>query len=177
VTGPGGRSARTATVTVDFLRRCFLALAVTATVGTAVELALSRHWTSAIQLIPWYAVGGLAVGAVLLVARPRPRAVRAVRLLAVVVVATALFGIYEHVLANYHAAPLDFRYESKWASMSTGSRWWAAISEAVGPSPTLAPAVLAQAAVCLLLATVGLVSGTAASDQRTRSAAKASSSR
>jgi len=167
------------TVTVDFLRRCFLALAVAATVGTAVELALIRHWTSATQLIPWYALGGLALGAVLLVARPRPVAVRAVRVLAVIVTLTALFGIYEHVLANYNAAPLDFRYESKWAAMSAGSRWWAAISESVGPSPTLAPAVLAQAAVCLLLATLGhpaLTSGTAASVQRTRSRAKASSS-
>ena len=168
------------TVSVDFLRRCFLALAVAGTAGTGVELALSRHWTSATQLIPWYAVGGLAAGAVLLVARPRPISVRAVRVLAVVVVLTAGFGIYEHVLANYHAAPLDFRYEVKWATMSAGSRWWAAASESVGPSPTLAPAVLAQAAICLLLATLGhpaLASGTAASDQRTRSRAKASSRR
>lgn len=167
------------TVTVDVLRRCFLALAVTSIAGTAVELALSRHWTSAIQLIPWYALGALAVGAVLLVARPLPFAVRGVRILAVLVVLTAAFGIYEHVLANYHAGPLDFRYESKWAAMSAGSRWWAAITESVGPSPTLAPAVMAQAAVCLLLATLGhpaLPSGTAASVQRTRSRAKASSS-
>ena len=179
MTGPGGRS-NGSTVTVDLLRRCFLALAVVATAGTAVELALSRHWATAVQLIPWYAVGGLALGAVLLIARPRPFAVRAVRLLAVVVVLSALYGIYQHVLANYHAGPLDFRYESKWAAMSAGSRWWAAISESVGPSPTLAPAVMAQAAVCLLLATLGhpaLASGTEASVQRTRSAAKASSSR
>jgi hypothetical protein len=167
------------TVSVTLLRRCFLALAATATAGTAVELALSRHWTSAVQLIPWYAVGGLALGVVLLVARPRPVAVRAVRALALVVVLTAAFGIYEHVLANYHAGPLDFRDESRWAAMSAASRWWAAASESVGPSPTLAPAVLAQAAVCLLLATLGhpaLTSGTAASDQRTRWRAKASSS-
>ena len=168
------------TVTVDLLRRCFLALAVTATAGTAVELALSRHWTTAIQLIPWYAVGGLTLATVLLVARPRPVAVRAVRVVAVVVVLTTLFGIYEHALANYHAGPLDFRYESRWATMSAASRWWAAISESVGPSPTLAPAVLAQAAVCLVLATLGhpaLASGTADSVQRTRSDAKASSKR
>ncbi|HJV08791.1 MAG TPA: hypothetical protein VJ653_03895 [Acidimicrobiales bacterium] len=168
------------TVSVGLLRRCFLALAVVATAGTAVELALSRHWTSAIQLIPWYIVGGLAAGALLLMARPRPWAVRAVRVLAVVAVIGAAFGVYEHVLANYHAGPLDFRYESKWSTMSAGSRWWAAISESVGPSPTLAPAVLAQAAACLLFATLGhpaLGSGTAANVQRTRSAAKASSNR
>jgi len=103
-----------------------------------------------------------------------------VGVLAVVAVMGAVYGIYQHVLANYHAGPLDFRYESRWATMSAGSRWWAAISESVGPSPTLAPAVLAQAAACLLFATLGhpaLASGTAASVQRTRSAAKASSSR
>jgi hypothetical protein len=169
----------TRAVTVDFLRRCFLGLAVAATAGTAVELALLRHWSSATQLIPWYALGALALGAVLLMAGPRPLTIRAVRILAVVVVVTAAVGVYEHVLANYNAAPLDFRYESKWAAMSAGSRWWAAISESVGPSPTLAPAVLAQAAVCLLLATLGhpaLTSGTAANVQRTRSEAKASSS-
>ena len=168
------------TVSVDLLRRCFLALAVTATAGTAVELALSRHWATATQLIPWYVVGGLALGAALLVTRPRPGAVRAVRLLAVLAVLATVYGVYEHVLANYHAGPLDFRYVSTWAAMSAGSRWWAAITESVGPSPTLAPAVMAQAAVCLLLATVGhpaLTSGTAASVQRTRSRAKASSSR
>jgi hypothetical protein len=179
VTGPGGRSHETVTVTVDLLRRCFLGLAVAATAGTAVELTLSRHWTSATQLIPWYALGGLAIGAVLLVARPQPASIRVVRVLAMIVTLTALLGIYEHVLANYNAAPLDLRYESKWAAMSAGSRWWAAMSESVGPSPTLAPAVLAQAAVCLLLATLGhpgLTSGTATSVQRTRSPAKASSS-
>ena len=166
-------------VSVALLRRCFLALAVTGIAGTAAELALSRHWTSAVQLIPWYALGALVVACVLLVTRPRRAAVIAVRVLAVAVVLSAGFGIYEHVLANYHAAPLDFRYTSRWPAMSTASRWWAAASESVGPSPTLAPGVMAQAAVCLLFATLGhpaLPSGTAASVQRTRSRAKASSS-
>ena len=167
------------TVSVALLRRCFLALTVTGIVGTAVELALSRHWTSAIQLIPWYALGTLTLAVVLLVARPGPRVVRAVQVLAVAVVLTSCLGIFEHVLANYDAAPLDFRYSSKWATMSTTSRWWAAANESVGPSPTLAPGALAQAAVCLLFATLGhpgLTSGTAASVHRTRSRAKASSS-
>jgi hypothetical protein len=166
------------TVSVALLRRCFLALAVTGIAATAVELALSRHWTSAIQLIPWYALGALAVAALLLAVRPGRRSVRIVQVLAVVVVLTSFFGIFEHVLANYDAAPLDFRYSSKWATMPATSRWWAAITESVGPSPTLAPGVLAQAAVCLFFATLGhpaLTSGTADSVHRTRSRAKASS--
>jgi hypothetical protein len=137
------------------LRRCFLALAAVGAVGTGVELALSRHWTSTIQLIPWFALGATAVALVLLVARPGPRSLRIVRILAVAVVLTAGFGVFEHVLANYDAAPLDFRYTARWATMSTTSRWWTAASESVGPSPTLAPGVLAQSALCLLFATLG----------------------
>jgi len=164
-------------VSVALLRRCFLGLAAGGIVGTAVELALSRHWTTAVQLIPWYALGVLTVALVLAVVLPRPGAVRAVRLLAVLVMLTAVLGIYEHILANYHAGPLDFRYTDRWATMSAASRWWAAISESVGPSPTLAPAVLAQSAGCLLFATLGLTSGTADNVHRTRSREKASSSR
>jgi len=144
--------------------------------ATAIELALSRHWTSAVQLIPWCALGALAVALGLLVATPSRRSLRTVRIVAALVVATAVLGIFEHVLANYHAGPLDFRYESRWAAMSTLSRWWAAATESVGPSPTLAPGVLAQSALCLLFATLGhpaLVavapgSGTAAQLQATR---------
>ena len=157
------------TVSVALLRRCFLALAVTGIAGTAAELALSRHWASAVQLIPWYALGVLVVASLLLVTRPRRASILAVRVLAVAVILSAGFGIYEHVLANYHAAPLDFRDTSRWA----------VVSGSVGPSPTLAPGAMAQAAVCLLFATLGhpaLPSGTAASVQRTRSRAKASSS-
>jgi hypothetical protein len=157
------------------LRRCFAGLAAVGIVATAVELALSRHWTSAVQLIPWYALAALAAAFVLLVVRPGRRSLRMVRVLAVLVLLTAAFGIFEHVLANYHAAPLDFRYTARWATMSAPSRWWAAASESVGPSPTLAPGVLAQSALCLLFATLGhpaLVGGrTAAAEGRDRVAA------
>jgi hypothetical protein len=158
------------------LRRCFAGLAAVGIVATAVELALSRHWTSAVQLIPWYALAALAAAFVLLVVRPGRRSLRIVRVLAVLVLLTAAFGIFEHVLANYHAGPLDFRYESRWPTMSAGSRWWAAFTESVGPSPTLAPGVLAQSALCLVFATLGHPAlapaadgeGTAAELQRTR---------
>jgi hypothetical protein len=137
------------------LRRCFAGLAAAGVVGTAVELALSRHWTSTVQLIPWAALAGIVVGLVLLLAGPKRRALRAVRALAVVVVLVSAFGVFEHALANYDAAPLDFRYTNRWATMSTTSKWWAAASQSVGPSPTLAPGVLAQSALCLLFGTIG----------------------
>jgi hypothetical protein len=124
-------------------------------VATAVELALSRHWTSPVQFVPWVALAVMVVAIVLLVARPSRRSLLGVRVLAVAVMLTAGFGIFEHVLANYDAAPLDFRYTDRWATMSAPSRWWAAATEAVGPSPTLAPGVLAQSSLCLLFATLG----------------------
>ena len=171
-----GTDAVTDRVSVALLRQCFLGLGAASTAATAIELALSRHWTSAVQLIPWYALGALAVALALVVVRPRPATVRVARVLIVAVMLTALLGIYEHVLANYRAAPLDFRYTARWSTMAATSRWWAAISQSVGPSPTLAPAALAEAAICLLFATLGLTSGTAESVQDTRSLAKASSS-
>jgi len=160
------------------LRRCFASLAAIGIVATAVELALSRHWNSAVQLIPWFALGLLAAALALLLVGPGRRSLRAVRLLAVIVLVTAGLGIFEHVLANYRAGPLDFRYESRWATMSAVSRWWAAATESVGPSPTLAPGVLAQAAACLMSATLRhpalrpagtpAATGSAAELQRTR---------
>jgi hypothetical protein len=160
---------------VALLRRCFLGLGAGSIAATAIELALTRHWTSAVQLIPWYALGALTVALGLLLVRPNPRTVRAAQILTVLVMLTAVLGIYEHVLANYRAAPLDFRYTDRWSTMTASSRWWAAISQSVGPSPTLAPAALAEAAICLLFATLGLTSGTADSVQATRSLENASS--
>ncbi|HEX3623003.1 MAG TPA: hypothetical protein VHT97_11870 [Acidimicrobiales bacterium] len=148
MTGEGTDSAA-------LLRRCFAGLAAVGVAATAVELALIRHWTSTEQLIPWAALGALVLGLALLVARPSRGRLRAIRALTLAVVLTAAFGIFEHVHANYEAAPLDFRYTNRWATMSTSSKWWAAASQSVGPSPTLAPGVLAQSALCLLFATLG----------------------
>lgn len=140
---------------VAVLRRGFVALSALSVVATAVELALIRHWDSTIQLIPWLALAAMAVAVVLVLGRPGRRRVQVVRVLALAVVLTATVGVFEHVKANYDAAPLDFRYTAKWPTMSAGSRWWAAATQSVGPSPTLAPGVLAQAALCLLFATLG----------------------
>ena len=58
-----------------------------------------------------------------------------------------------HVNANYEAGPLDFRFADRWDSLSGWRRWWEALSGGVGPAPPLAAGVLAQAALCVLLAT------------------------
>jgi len=123
--------------------------------GRVAQGVLQQVDRDPVQFVPWGALVVMVVALVLLVARPSRRALTAVRILAVAVMLTAGFGIFEHVLANYEAAPLDFRYTDRWATMSAPSRWWAAASEAVGPSPTLAPGVLAQSSLCLLFATLG----------------------
>jgi len=132
-----------------------LVVAASSAIGTAIELAMERHWATTVQLIPWAALAVVAVSVAVLVARPTSRAVRAARVLAAVVMVTALFGIWEHVDENYKAGPLAQRYSATWDGMSSWSRWWAAATKAVGPSPILAPAVLAEAGLCVALATIG----------------------
>jgi hypothetical protein len=136
------------------LRRGLLLLAGVGTMGTALELAALRHWDSTVQLVPWAALAVTAVAVAAMAVRPSARTVRAVRWVAVGLFLVAAFGTYEHVLSNYHVAPLDFRFAARWPTMSAPARWWAAASGAVGPSPALAPGVLAMSALCLLLACV-----------------------
>ncbi len=136
------------------LRRGLILLTVIGVTGTAVELGMQRHWKTAVQLIPWYTLAAIAAGVALLVVRPRRVTVFVVRAIVGMVFVSAAFGVYEHVRANYDAGPLDFRYTERWPTMSTSQRWWTAATNGVGPSPPLTPAVLAQAALCLGLATV-----------------------
>jgi hypothetical protein len=135
-------------------RRGFLTLAGLSVAGTAVELAMLRHWDGFVQLIPWVCLALLTAALAALVTRPGPGTIRLVRVVATVVLLGAALGVFEHVLANYRAAPLDFRYTARWPAMSARSRWWAAFSGAVGPSPALAPAILAWAALCVWFATL-----------------------
>jgi hypothetical protein len=139
---------------VTTFRRVLLGLAAAGIVGTGVELAMLRHWNSRDQLIPWFALAVLALALVLIVLAGARGAVMIARVAAAAVALAALYGVVTHVRANYHAAPLDFRYTDSWAGMSTASRWWTAATGGVGPSPTLAPLILAQSAACLWLATL-----------------------
>lgn len=89
-------------------------------------------------------------------------------------------GVVAHVVANHGTAPLDFRYAERWDGMTALARWWVAASGRAGGSPPLAPLVLAQSALCLLLAVAldvapgpatgapGDASGTAAAASRSR---------
>ena len=141
------------------LRRGLLALAAAGLVGTTIELATLRHWGSVVQLVPWFALAGLAVPLAAVAARPTRTALRWARGVAVVVMVVAAFGIFEHVAANDDDGARKGRARARWAAMSTTSRWWAAASGGAGGAPPLAPAVLAQTAACLGLATVGHPAG------------------
>ena len=93
--------------------------------GIVVELAVERHWSQPSQQVAWVAV-----------------------------MLSAVYGIWEHVDSNYDAGELDYRYADTWGSVPETTRWWLAVSKTVGPSPPLAPGALAQASLCVLLATL-----------------------
>jgi hypothetical protein len=135
------------------LRRGLLWLAGLVVVGIAVELAADRHWTQPVQLIAWAALLLTGVAAVL-VGRPTRTRVRVARALAVLVILASVIGVWEHVESNYDAGELDYVYADAWGALSEPNRWWLAVSKTVGPSPPFAPGALAQAALCVLLATV-----------------------
>ena len=136
------------------LRRGLLGLAALTTLGIAVELYTEHHWTQRSQLIAWAALALVALGIALLLGYPSPRRIRAAQIVAVVVAVSAAVGVWQHIHANYDAGPLDRRYAQTWESMSALSRWWLAARKGVGPSPPLAPGALAEAAFCVLLATL-----------------------
>ena len=97
----------------------------------------------------------LVASLALLLRRRTARTIWAVRAGAGVVAPSGVVGVYEHILENFHAGPLDYRYTDRWPTMTTLSRWWTAISKTTGPAPTLAPAVLILAALGLLFASTG----------------------
>ena len=140
---------------VGIARRLLLALAALAMAGTSVELALERHWDDFVKLIPWFALGVLAVALALVAYRPAARRIGLARLLCVLVIAASAIGVYKHIEENHKAGPLDYRYSESWESMSSAEQWWKAATKAVGPAPVLASGVLAQAALGIIAATVG----------------------
>jgi hypothetical protein len=138
--------------TTPLLRRGLLGLGALTAAGIAVELAVERHWTQPIQFVAWGAVVVVAVTLGLLAGAPGRARVRLARMLAVLVLLTAAWGIWEHIYANYDAGPLDLHYTDTWDSLPETTRWWLALTKTVGPSPPLAPGALALASLCVLLA-------------------------
>lgn len=137
------------------LRRGLLWLAGLSVVGLAVELAAERHWTQPIQFVAWAAllVTLLAIG--LTAGISSAGRLKLARWLAIAVMISAGFGIWEHIEENHDSGELDRVYGESWDSLPATTQWWLAASKTVGPSPPLAPGALAVAAFCVLLATNG----------------------
>jgi hypothetical protein len=143
-----------ATDTATLLRRGVLGLVAVGIVGTTVELVFLRHWSTATETIVWPVMLALAVAFAAMLARPSARIVQPVRVVAFVAAAFAIVGIGFHVVENLDAGPLDRAYAARWDTMPAVEQWFDAITGAVGPAPTLAPGVLAEMGLALLLATV-----------------------
>ena len=142
-----------AAATAVRMRRGLIALTVLGILAAAFELATERHWNGLQQLIPWLALAVLAAAAALVVVGG-DRRVTLARVLALLVLGASLYGVITHILVNYNAGGLDQRYAATWDTLPQGKRWWYAATKTVGPAPTLAPGVLGQPALLLLLATV-----------------------
>jgi hypothetical protein len=119
------------------------------------ELAAERHWNGFEQLIPWAALAVAFIALILRVVWPAAATLTAVRLLTVLVIAAGAVGVWRHVVANYHAGPLDARYTFTWEAMSEPERWWKAATGGVGPAAILASGVLTQAGLLIFASTLG----------------------
>lgn len=148
-----GRSRADGARAGGLMRRGLLALVVVGILATAFELATERHWHGFVQLIPWYALAVLGVATALL-AVPGGRGVTVARVLALVVLGASAYGVLDHVLVNLDSGALDRRYSATWDGLPLVEQWWLAVTKTVGPAPTLAPGVLGQSALLLLLATL-----------------------
>ena len=136
------------------VRHGLVALTAIGILAAAFELASERHWNGVEQLIPWIALAALAAAVGLLLV-PGGRGVPAARVLAVLVLGASAYGVLDHVLVNFESGALDQRYAESWDTMPALQQWWLAVTKTVGPAPTLAPGVLGQSALLLLLASVG----------------------
>jgi hypothetical protein len=133
-----------ATVILHRLRLFLLGIAGLLCVGTVVELWLTEHTESIIQLIPFglCGLGLLAVGAALL--RPRRATLLILRLSMGLMALGSAFGIFEHIEHN-----LAFELEIR-PTATANQVFLDALS---GASPLLAPGILALAAVLAIAAT------------------------
>lgn len=137
------------------IRYALLGLAALSNVGIGLELIVSRHWGTRIQLVPW-AMIVLTLASIALIwpvhARWRTHVARVV---SAIVAGAAGLGVYEHVRSNYQTAPLQSRFAEKWSTMSTISKVWEAATGGVRQgSPPLAPSAMMVAAILVWIATV-----------------------
>ena len=68
--------------------------------GTAVQLAMERHWSQPWQFPPWVALLGVAAGLILLLVSTGRTAVMLARVIAAVVLLISLVGFWQHFASN-----------------------------------------------------------------------------
>lgn len=151
---PPGTAAADDTRLLGLLRTGVLVLAAAATIGAAYELAVERHWGGGTRNVAWVAGAVLAV-AVCLATTTSPRLVLATRVLAVLVLGMSLFGIAMHVLENTHSGHLGPLYGLEYKQLPRLERLWLGLTKTVGKAPPLAPGLLGQSALLVLLGTLG----------------------
>ena len=138
----------------EVLRLGIVTLVTLGIVGTTVELLFLGHFGSVGQSVVWPAIAALTVGVVGVARYPSARTIAAARWIAIVVALVALVGIWFHVQENLAAGPLDRKYAATWDTLPALDQWWLASTGGVGPAPILAPSVLLQLGLGLLLSTV-----------------------
>ena len=126
------------------LRVFLLALAGFMCVGTIVELALTKHWESPTQVLPFVLSGLSLVVITVVLLRPGRGSLRLLRWVLGIALVGSLFGVFEHIEHN-----LEFALEIRPNAVAADVIW-----EAVaGANPLLAPGILAFTAIIALAAT------------------------
>lgn len=138
------------------LRGAMALLVVISILSVAVALAYERHWEEFWQVVPWatLVLSGLAL--VALVLRTSRATIRIARIVAVLVLVTALLGLWRHFDHNYVTAVMDQDYADRWEDMPVVERVWTVANGSVGHVPVPAAGALVPVGVTLWMTTLGL---------------------
>jgi len=137
---------------IRVIRLSLLGLALLSVLATGYELAAERHWHEPLQLVPWIVLVILVAATGLAALPARRAAIRIARALAGLALLASVFGVYEHVAANFEVGGQDPSYAASWESRPAVVRWLLAATKSVGEAPPIAPGALGQTALIVLLA-------------------------
>jgi hypothetical protein len=158
VTAVAEGRVRTERPALGVVRCGLIALAALGLIGAATELA-GQGTGGFLHLGAWLGLGLLAASIVLF-AVPSARSLPWIRVLCLVVLGVAAYDVAAHVLAGDAARGIDESITDYWASLSPLTRSLYGADD-LGPGTRLAPGMLGQAALLLLLATLGGRKGSA----------------
>ncbi|MCY3783594.1 MAG: hypothetical protein OXG79_07390 [Chloroflexi bacterium] len=82
-------------------------------------LAYERHWLSPWQFVPWITLGIMLATTIALAARQTAATVRLARVVAAIVIASALLGTWQHVAANLNPESHDHQHEDSREGMTS----------------------------------------------------------